>query len=234
MNPTMEKEFLAATDNRVGAVEEVYQEIKRMMYRHILVPGQKLGYQDLARKLGVSVTPVIQALKGLERQSFVRYETNRGYFVGEITEIEAKELFEARIALETYSIPLVIENWNKEKAKELKRAYEEHLVSTRPENRRILLLMRDAQFHLKLVECAGNRVIYNLLNDVFEHINLRYRPEYLLEKRTIEAAKEHLDITDALEKAEENKVIRLVKEHIKNGRDHILYCMRSVEVEIFE
>jgi len=217
-----------------GVVEQVYQQIKTMMYRHMLAPGQKLGYQDLARKLNVSVTPVIQALKGLERQGFVRYEPNRGYFVGEITETEAKELFEARIALETYSIPFVIENWNKEKAKALKEAYDEHLLSTKPENRRIFLLIRDAQFHLKLVECAGNRVVYSLLTDVLEHIYLRYRPEYLLAGRSKEAAREHRDILRALESGDESGTISLVKQHIKNGSEHVLFCKQSIEVEIFE
>lgn len=233
MSQTEEKELPEARNKGRGIVEEVYQEIKKMLYRHTLVPGQKLGYQDLARKLGVSITPVIQALKGLERQSFVQYEANRGYFVGEITESEARELFEARLVLETYSIPFAIKNWNEEKTKALKKAYDEHVISTMPEKRRILLLMKDAQFHLKIVEYAGNRVIYNLLNDVLEHLYLRYRPEYLLEERTKVAAEEHRQILEALEKADENEVICLVKEHIKNGMEHILYCMRSGEVEIF-
>ena len=51
----------------------------------MLAPGQKLIYHDLANKLNISITPVVQAPKGLERLNFVRHEPNKGYFVGEIT-----------------------------------------------------------------------------------------------------------------------------------------------------
>jgi DNA-binding transcriptional regulator YhcF (GntR family) len=93
---------------------KLMQEIKKMIYYNMLAPGQKLVYQDLARRLNMSITPVIQALNGLKRSNFVRYEANKGYFVGEINETEARELYEAREALESYLIPCVIKNLKRE------------------------------------------------------------------------------------------------------------------------
>jgi len=89
-------------------IDEVYQRIKEMIYYNQLAPGQKIIYNDLANRLKISATPVIQALKRLETSRIVNYIPNKGYFVGEITEIEARQLYQAREALETYIIPLVI------------------------------------------------------------------------------------------------------------------------------
>ena len=100
---------------RGKAVEEVYQEIKRMLYFNLLAPGQRLVYHDLAKKLNVSITPIVQALIRLQRSNLVRYEPNKGYFVGEITEGEAKELYQAREALELYAVPLIVKNLTTEK-----------------------------------------------------------------------------------------------------------------------
>ena len=140
-------------------VEEVCQEIKKLVYYNVLAPGQKVFYQDLAKRLNVSVTPVVQALKVLEHSNLVRYESNKGYFVGEITETEAKELYQAREALETYAIPLTIKNLTREKLESMRRIFTESVNAVTAENRGMLLL-KDAQFHLRLVEYSGNQVIF--------------------------------------------------------------------------
>jgi DNA-binding GntR family transcriptional regulator len=89
--------------------EDVYLKIKAMIYNNELAPGQKLIYQALAKKLNLSMTPVIQALNRLEHSNLVRHEPNRGYFVGEMHETECRELYQAREALETYIIPFAIQ-----------------------------------------------------------------------------------------------------------------------------
>lgn len=92
------------------AIEEAYQRIKEMLYLNQLAPGQKIHGEDMSRRLNISVTPVIQALNRLEASGLVEYVPNKGYFLGEINEQEAKELYEAREALELYIIPKVVEN----------------------------------------------------------------------------------------------------------------------------
>jgi len=202
-------------------VEEVCQEIKKLVYYNVLAPGQKVFYQDLAKRLNVSVTPVVQALRVLEHSNLVRYESNKGYFVGEITETEAKELYQAREALETYAIPLIIKNLTKEKLESMRRIFTESTKAVTPENRGMLLL-KDAQFHLRLVEYSGNQVIYNLLNDVFEQIYLRYRPEYLGKGRIIESDLEHRALLKSLDKGNATEATALIKDHIWKGMDGII------------
>jgi len=209
-----------------NTVEEAYQEIKKMIYYNMLAPGQKLVYQDLAKKLKMSITPIIQALNGLKRSNFVRYEPNKGYFVGEITEEEARELYEAREALESYLIPSVIRNLRGEDLSSIIKTFKGSKVDPHAGYQR-LHMIRDAEFHLKIIEYAGNRTIYKLLEEIFENIYLRYRPEYLLEVRVKNAVSEHREFLRSLEEGDVRETRSLLKKHIENGMHNVIEHLRS-------
>ncbi len=223
------RESPLGTQKKGHTVEEAYEEIKRMIYYNLLAPGQKLVYQDLAKRLNMSITPVIQALNGLKRSNFVRYEPNKGYFVGEITETEARELYQTREALETYLVPFVIENLKPNDHRELHsalRAFREPPGASQPGYQRFYMI-KDAEFHLRIVEYAQNRTIYKLLKEVFENIYLRYRPEYLSEERVERAASEHRAILSALGKGDVEETTNLLRKHIENGMNHVIEYIRS-------
>jgi DNA-binding GntR family transcriptional regulator len=206
-------------------VAEVYLEIKNMIYYNMLAPGQKIIYKDLAHRLNVSITPVVQALKQLEFSKLVYYEPNKGYFVGELTESMVKEIYQVREALEIYCIPLVIKNLRKKNLKSIRDAFKQYSVATTPDAGRIQML-RDAQFHLKIAEHAGNKAIYDYLQDVFEQIYLKYKPEYLPKGRVQKALKEHHAILSALEQKDVEETKDLVKKHIQSGKKNILHNLR--------
>ena len=84
-------------------IEEAYNKIKEMIYSNQLAPGQKIIYTDLAKRLKISVTPLIHALNRLEASDFVSYIPNKGYFLNEITVEEASQLYEVREALELHA-----------------------------------------------------------------------------------------------------------------------------------
>ena len=65
-----------------GHAQKAYAGIRRMLFHNEIVPGQKIGYRDLAERIGMSQTPVIQALKWLEFQGLVRHEPQPGLFHG--------------------------------------------------------------------------------------------------------------------------------------------------------
>ena len=72
------------------AIQQAYEKIKRLISINEFVPGQKLIYSDIAKKLDTGVTPIIQALNRLEASNLVKYVPNKGYFVGEITETDVR------------------------------------------------------------------------------------------------------------------------------------------------
>jgi DNA-binding GntR family transcriptional regulator len=208
---------------RAGAsVDIAFEEIKKMLYNNEIAPGQKLIYHDLTKKLNMSVTPIAQALKKLEFLNLVCWERNRGYRVGEINATEVKELFSAREALEIYVVPEVVAKLSRKKTEEIASAMSEHIKgASLPQSRR-LLMIKDLNFHLKIVECAENRIIHSTCRRIFEQIYLKYKSEFMLESRINEASQEHENILNALTDGDVERTRRLLTKHIHKGRKHII------------
>ena len=220
----VDKDYDLKREDKKGdsPVDVAFKKIKEMMYNHELVPGQKLLYQELAKKLNMSITPVIQALNRLQFLNIVYSERNKGYYVGEADPVEAKELFIALEALETYLVPTVIENLTDKKLNAIEKAMKEHFKALSTPQYRRLLMINDTNFHLKIIECAENKVIYNTCKLIFEQIYLKYRPEYMREERLKEALREHKMLFKALKDRDVKKTRGLIKQHIINGRQHIV------------
>ncbi|MCP4574793.1 MAG: GntR family transcriptional regulator [Deltaproteobacteria bacterium] len=232
MVPDKKDNLIKNTPKRGIALEEAYRQIKRMLYLNELVPGQKLVYNDLAKRLNISVTPVIQALNRLESSRLVRYVPNRGYFVDAITEMEARNLYQAREALEVFSIPAIMENLNSRDLDTINETFKKYREAIHDENRRELVLL-DCKFHMKISEFGHNDVICRLLGEILEQMALKYRAEYLGEDRVNAVVKEHRELLDAFRKADMGDAIRITRQHIKRGMEHVVHSIiRKSELQI--
>jgi DNA-binding GntR family transcriptional regulator len=89
---------------------QVYSQIKNLILCNEVLPGQKLHHQQLSERLGVSRTPVREALTRLVQEGYVSLLPNRGFTCKEIRLQEANELYELREALEVFAVEKAIEN----------------------------------------------------------------------------------------------------------------------------
>eukprot|EP01022_Parablepharisma_sp_SALTPOND_P000509 TRINITY_DN10274_c0_g2_i2.p1 TRINITY_DN10274_c0_g2~~TRINITY_DN10274_c0_g2_i2.p1 ORF type:complete len:1107 (-),score=291.12 TRINITY_DN10274_c0_g2_i2:149-3469(-) len=226
MPATTKKRGRRASSRKGVAIEEAYQRIKEMLYLNQLAPGQKIHSEDMSRRLNISVTPVIQALNRLEASGLVEYIPNKGYFLGEINEQEAKELYEAREALELYIIPKVVENITNKKLEEVRRTFARQRGEKSDQARRQFILV-DAEFHLRIAKISGNEVIYRLLKDVFEKIFLKYRPEYLHSDTFKGIYREHKELLEALRLKDVERAQEMTKAHLAAGADRIIQSLRN-------
>ncbi len=101
-----------------------YHGIRRMIYTRELVPGQKIAYRDLAEKLRLSPTPIVQALKRLELLGFVSHEPNRGFCMTAFGIREIEEIYEMRELIEPSLVGATVQHINKEGLGKLKRYLE--------------------------------------------------------------------------------------------------------------
>src|ERR1700752_4241327 len=88
----------------------VYAQIKTLILCNEILPGQKLHHQELSERLGVSRTPVREALTRLAQEGYVSLLPNRGFTCKEIRWQEAEELYHLREALEAFAVEKAIEN----------------------------------------------------------------------------------------------------------------------------
>ena len=209
-----------------GLISEAYQKIKEMLYNQELVPGQKIIYEDLAKALHMSTTPIINALSRLEQDGLVILKYNRGYFVTEISEKEAKDLLEARHILEEYIIKKLIGSYSESKIKYLEKILKQ-LKGYRPSSYTKKRLFMDAAFHVSIAEMAGNEIVRELLNFIYEKIYLRYRTERIPFNRMDEADKEHTLLIQAIKKKNLTLALKILEDHFIKVKKNLLLTIRT-------
>src|SRR4029434_5866544 len=106
--------LLEKTKHRVQRTEnlsgQVYSQIKTLILCNEILPGEKLHHQQLSERLGVSRTPVREALTRLVQEGYVSFLPNRGFTCKEIRLQEAEELYDVREALEAFAVEKAVEN----------------------------------------------------------------------------------------------------------------------------
>jgi DNA-binding GntR family transcriptional regulator len=200
---------------------KAFNGIRQMLFHNEIAPGQKIVYGDLARRLGMSPTPVIQALKWLEFQGIVRREPNRGYFTEPISLKEVREIYEMRELVELSLLPKIIENLDESGILKLKQALEEH----RNASSRVYLnerLLKDMDFHLTLASLSGCTVQQKVLKDLFDLLYLKYRGSILFVNfmDTVDTA--HRDIFEAVTGRDADRAHQVLADHIKEVKRHVL------------
>jgi DNA-binding GntR family transcriptional regulator len=217
---------LQKTRNKPRAVENlaarVYTEIKNLILCNEIMPGQKLHHQQLSERLGVSRTPIREALTRLVQEGYVSFLPNRGFTCKEIRKQEAEELYELREALEAFAVEKAIERLTDKAINELRVRMDVYGrdVQNRFTRER---LVYDLDLHLQIAELSGNETLKNMLRHVFERIVLKRRTDGLYDAaRGVAAHQEHLRLLDAIERRDAAAAVRVLRNHIQTGKKNVM------------
>jgi DNA-binding GntR family transcriptional regulator len=209
---------------------EAYMGIRRMFFVNEITPGQKISYGDLARRLGMSTTPVIQALKRLEDQGLVRHEPNRGYYTENTSLKEIIEIYEFRELIETSLLPKTVAALNRTRLKRLKKALDAHLGAVRDVYLKERLL-RDMEFHLVLAELSGCAIQVNALRSLFDLLYLKYRANIIFVTPMERVDTEHTHLYNSIAAGDLNSATRILQLHIANVKEHAIASIEKLERE---
>jgi DNA-binding GntR family transcriptional regulator len=205
-----------------------YERIMAMMANGNIVSGQRLVFVDLARQLGVSRTPVNNALSILAMEGYVDFVPNQGYTVHRLTRQEAEELYEIRAILETGSIGRAIERMTPEATEQLKqkkRAYEQ-AISGRVHRK---LYALDTDFHAEIIAMAGNLHLVKHYRDICKRIFLRFRVKALSVDRIHEIVSEHDNLFEAVSTRDVELAQQLLRKHNQNARENLFRIIFAPE-----
>ena len=210
--------------------QEAYMGIRRMFFLNEIIPGQKISYGDLAKRLDMSTTPVIQALKRLEFQGLVRHEPNRGYYTENISLEEITEIYEFRELIEVSLLPATISGITKQGRSRLRKALDSHLDAVRD----IYLkdrLLKDMEFHLTLAELSGNQIRIKTLKSLFDLLYLKYRGNILFvtPMETVDA--EHVRLYDHIASGNLDGAREVLAKHISNVKKHAILSIERMNQE---
>jgi DNA-binding GntR family transcriptional regulator len=211
----------------------VYNRIKEMMLAYDIVPGQRLVFIDLAKQLGVSRTPVNNALSILANEGYLDFVPNQGYSVHKLTEDEANQLYEIREIFEIGVIGKAIRNMTNNSLEnyEKRKLEYEKAISDRV-HRRLFIL--DTEFHAGPIDMIGNPVLAERYRDICQKVFLRFRVEDLPIQRLQEVVKEHNELFTAVAIRDVELAKTLIKYHnmmTKRNLFPIIFQKKSEERE---
>lgn len=219
---TMINEYLPLRD-------VVFQTLRQAILHGELKPGERLMEVHLAERLGVSRTPIREAIRKLELEGLVVMIPRRGAVVASITERDLKDVLEVRRTLEILAGVVACERITPEILGGLKKAGEEfgRLKETEDANR---LAEADVHFHEIIYTATGNARLIHILNNLREQM-YRYRLEYLKDRSSRERLDcEHREIYTAIRNGDKKAVEAAVCEHIDNQETAILAGIREHQV----
>lgn len=158
--------------NHGESVLAVHDRLRTAILRGALPPGRLVSQLQLARELGVSRTPLREALRLLQREGLVTLEPNRRVRIAQLSVADAEEIYTMRIALEATAIRLTVPVLTAEEVAELEGLYAQMEYFTRLNDIERFNAPHRA-FHLGFVRAAGQRWV-ELIGQLFDHAE-RYR-----------------------------------------------------------
>ncbi len=201
-----------------NTIDCVHSRLRNMTIELRFLPGERLNETILAKELGVSRTPVREALNRLINEGFVTYLVNHGFFRKSLNVQEIFDLFEFRLQMELAAVRLAVERATDEQLLELERFSQQTTKDGSRASVEITLL--DEEFHEQLISLSGNTEMLNRFRTVNDHI--RFVRGMDVDDRRSEILIQHREIVRSLRERNAEKGMRLMTEHIELRHDQIM------------
>lgn len=199
----------------------VFNTLRQAILRGELKPGERLMEIVLSNRLGVSRTPVREAIRMLEKEGLVLMMPRKGAQVAQITEKDLREVLEVRVGLEELAVRFACERITEEELRELNQATKEFREALRGNDLQ-LMAEADVRFHDVIYQATHNQRLIQIINNIREQM-YRYRIEYLKDQEGSDAlVKEHEAISEAIRRKDVTEAIELIREHIFKQQESIL------------
>jgi len=197
--------------------DKIYTRLRSMIVGRQMLPGQRILQDHLAREMGVSRTPLVNALKRLAQERLVEWVSRRGIYVKRFTKREMARLFEVREALEGLSARLAAPLIDLDEVDRMAEMFRSLEITPTPAAIR-KYIERDRSFHWRLVEIAGNDQLAHAMDSVnmmfFAYQDGLVRP-------AAETVQEHYPILEALRRHDPEASEAAMRLHIRRSVEQL-------------
>lgn len=209
----------------IPAREKVYEYLRNGILSGRLNPGEKLAEEHLAKTLGVSRTPVREALHKLGSEGLIIPRKKRGFIVSRDSKEEVEELFELRSILEGYTLRLICQTISDKTFEQLE-GYVQNAEDALRRNKISDVFKWNTRFHDTLHELVASRVrLHRLIVNMRKYV-LRHRKDTLRYpdggRRAVEG---HRKILMALKLKDPELCERIMREHIQDAKEDALQSL---------
>ncbi len=214
-------ESLKTISWRKSLGQHVFENLKSAIIRGDMPPGNRLVESRLAEALGISRTPVREAIHKLEREGLIQKLPRGGFSVSNLTHEEIEETFGIRSVLESYAARLAAIKHQRQELEPLEEKIEEfqyHLNRGEME----ALLKINTEFHGLLYAMSRSPKLIKLINDLQDQIYRFRRIILKIETMAKTSNDDHRQMLSAMKKRDADGVETLVKQHILRGQKIVL------------
>lgn len=201
--------------------EIVYDQLKMQILTGHITPGTRMMEVDLADNMGVSRTPVREAIRKLEKEGLVVIEPRRGAYVSDISVKDMVDTLVVREDMEGLAAFLAAQSISGEEIAELEEitaGYSDAIANGVMED----IIRYDEAFHRRIVELSGNRTLMQLFETVQE-LALRFRYLYYDDfSRYENMPVEHRNIIDAIKSGDSAKARQVSDNHVKKLKEFVI------------
>ncbi len=219
------EDFVLNMDEYLPLRDVVFQTLRKAILTGEIKPGERLMEIKLASKLGVSRTPIREAIRKLELEGLVTNIPRRGAIVSEISERGLRDVLEVRRDLDAFCAELASERITedeKERLIDACRAFEEAVLTKNA----TVIAKADVDFHDIIIGATGNERLVTMINNLAEQM-YRYRFEYIKdESQHSRLVREHKVLMDAILKGDGKAARKAATEHIDNQEMSILASLK--------
>lgn len=210
--------------------EAVCETLRDAIRKGILEPGERLMEVQLAEELGISRTPVREAIRKLEQEGYVIMMPRRGTYVSDISTNDVKEIFEIRSALESLATGLAarrIEPDELETLQNLLVEIEGYIAKNDIEK----IVETDIKFHGLLYQVSRNERLVNIINNLKEQL-ARFRTLSMsYPGRLQETLEEHSEMVEAIANGDVSAARDAAEHHMERAEKTLLKAMRHAKTK---
>lgn len=207
--------------------EVIFNTLRQAIILGELKPGERLMEVQLAEKMGVSRTPVREAIRKLELEGLVNMVPRKGAHVADLSTKDIMDVLEVRAFLDGLASSLSASRITQSELKELKQV-QTQFANYVEKNNLQGLIKKDVEFHEIIYRSSRNEKLMQIANNLREQVQ-RFRIIYLKDySSTQNLIREHMEIFDAI--CEKNSEIarRVAEKHIKNQEIAIVSALNRV------
>lgn len=212
-----------AADKHLTKTEIAVQEVRERLLNGSLQPGQRLRVEPLTRELGMSPTPIREALRLLQADGLVEYRPHHGIVVLEVSAEATAEVYQLRALLEPYAAELAVRKLTSERLGELEELHE--LLTTAARTDSLTLSDHNRAWHWALYQSGDSQLLNDFIRRLWDAFP--WRTMWAVPGRTELTLQEHDAIMEAIRARDSARASALMKAHIVSGRSTVLGQLRQ-------
>jgi DNA-binding GntR family transcriptional regulator len=201
--------------------DNAYQQIKDWIVHYYLKPGARLHVKDLTQALGISQTPVREALSMLEKENLIDREPQKGFRVKSLSMQEIEDLYDLRIALEVLSA--------RQAAQRITLSDRKRMTSLLSKVGRLIesgnkqgILELEQDYHTIILEASGNKALEDMGRTILDRIWIIQNINLLTTDHLSDVHPQHLSVFEAIKNGDSQKAGLLMARHLTIAKEFVI------------